>query len=82
MALRWFPPTFLFPPESVRAVPLTLRGGSIGRWSAVAWDAQRYLPPFAQNFIDELVLYVARVEPLLNARRRFRGRKKQLGRTA
>jgi DNA-binding transcriptional LysR family regulator len=57
------PSNVLIPAGSVRRAPLALRGAPIGRWSAVAWDAQRYLPPFAQAFIEELVAYAARHNP-------------------
>jgi LysR family transcriptional regulator, cyn operon transcriptional activator len=43
------------PPAGVRAVPLIYRGASIGRWQAIAWDPQRFLAPYAVQFIDELV---------------------------
>ena len=44
-------------PSSVRVLPLVHRGASIGGWTAVAWHQQRYLAPYAEQFIDELVAY-------------------------
>jgi DNA-binding transcriptional LysR family regulator len=44
-------------PSSVRGLPLVHRGASIGRWTVVAWHQQRYLAPYAEQFIDELVAY-------------------------
>jgi DNA-binding transcriptional LysR family regulator len=57
------PSNVAIPVSEVRAIPLALRGTAIGRWSAIAWDAQRYLPPYARDFIDELVAYAARRNP-------------------
>jgi DNA-binding transcriptional LysR family regulator len=57
------PSNVRIPARGVRAAPLTLRGASIGRWSAVAWDAQRYLPPYVHDFINELVVYATRHNP-------------------
>jgi hypothetical protein len=51
------------PRGRVRAVPLVYRGASIGRWVVAAWDAQRFLAPYAQRFIEELVAFVQRDYP-------------------
>jgi hypothetical protein len=51
------------PREAVRAVPLVRRGISIGRWARVAWDARRFLPPYAERFVDDLVAYCAKTYP-------------------
>ncbi len=51
------PSNVRIPPGSVRVLPLVHRGASIGRWTVVAWHKQRYLPPYAEQFIDELVAY-------------------------
>jgi LysR family transcriptional regulator, cyn operon transcriptional activator len=50
-------------PQGVRVVPLTLRGESIGRWSMIAWEPRRFLPPFAEQFIDGIVAAVQRDYP-------------------
>jgi DNA-binding transcriptional LysR family regulator len=50
----------------VRAVPLVHRGASVGRWAHIAWDPQRFLAPYAEQFVEELVVY---------ARRNYPGRK-------
>jgi len=42
-------------PKNVRAVPLTLRGRAIGRWTMLAWDPQRLMAPYLKTFIDEFV---------------------------
>jgi LysR family transcriptional regulator, cyn operon transcriptional activator len=44
-------------PGSVRALPLVHRRESIGRWAIVAWKKDRYLAPYAEQFIDELASY-------------------------
>ena len=41
--------------SGVRAVPLIHRDTAIGRWVAVAWDPQRFLPGCAERFIQDLV---------------------------
>lgn len=49
--------------EGVRTVPLVHQGASIGRWAIIAWDSQRFLAPYAKQFIEELVASVRRVYP-------------------
>ncbi len=39
----------------IRAVPLVYRGASLGRWLSIGWDGQRFLAPYAAQFIGELV---------------------------
>jgi DNA-binding transcriptional LysR family regulator len=51
------------PRDIVRAVPLVHRGASIGTWSHIAWDPQRFLPPYAEHFVDELVAHCRRDYP-------------------
>jgi LysR family transcriptional regulator, cyn operon transcriptional activator len=51
------PSNVFIPPRVVRALPLVHRRGSIAGWMAVAWHQQRYLAPYAEQFIDELVAY-------------------------
>src|SRR6185437_12851714 len=50
-------------PRSVRGVPLVHRGHSIGRWSAIAWNPERYLAPYATQFMKELIAHVRRDYP-------------------
>jgi LysR family transcriptional regulator, cyn operon transcriptional activator len=45
------------PRNAVRAIPLTLRGTSIGRWAHIAWDPQRFLAPYAEHFVTELAAH-------------------------
>jgi len=60
------------PRELVRVVPVTRRDASIGRWAVVAWDARRFLPAFAQQFVDELVKQCRRTYPGRELTRRVR----------
>jgi LysR family transcriptional regulator, cyn operon transcriptional activator len=47
----------------VRALPLVHRGASVGRWSHIAWDPERFLAPYAERFVEELVAYARRSYP-------------------
>jgi len=49
--------------ERLCAVPLVLRGASIGQWQAICWDPRRSAPPFAKVFVNELVSYTRRGFP-------------------
>ena len=51
------PSTVRIPRSGVRAVPLVQRGMSIGRWLTLAWNPQRFLAPYAERFVDELVAH-------------------------
>lgn len=51
------------PNPELRVVPLVNHGVSVGRWTALAWDPQRLMPPYGQQFIDELVAYCRRSYP-------------------
>ena len=51
------------PRAGVRAAVLVHRGVPIGRWAVAAWDAQRFLAPYAVQFIDELVAHCRRGYP-------------------
>jgi LysR family cyn operon transcriptional activator len=43
------------PRENVRVALVTHRGAPIGRWTVAAWHRQRFLPPYAEQFVEELV---------------------------
>jgi len=47
----------------LHAAALVNRGVSIGRWSNVCWDPQRLMPPYGEQFIDELVAYARHSYP-------------------
>jgi DNA-binding transcriptional LysR family regulator len=51
------------PRDLVRAVPLVHTGVSIGRWAHIAWDPQRFLARYAEEFVAELVAYCRRDYP-------------------
>lgn len=64
------PSTVLIPRGKIRAVPLVYRGAPIGRWLTVAWNPQRFLAPYAEQFVDELVAYTRRTFPNRDLTRR------------
>jgi LysR family cyn operon transcriptional activator len=43
------------PRAGVRVAVVVYHGVSIGRWAVAAWDSERYLPPYAVQFVEELV---------------------------
>ncbi len=43
------------PRESVRAAVVVHHGAPIGRWTVAAWSRQRFLPPYAEQFVEELI---------------------------
>jgi LysR family cyn operon transcriptional activator len=47
----------------VRAVPLIDRGVSVGKWAIVAWDSERFMAPYAAQFVDEIVAHCRRDYP-------------------
>ena len=48
------PSTTMIQDRRLRAVPLVLRGASIGYWEAVCWDPRRLAPPYVESFVNEL----------------------------
>jgi DNA-binding transcriptional LysR family regulator len=57
------PTAVLIPRERVCIVSLVQNGASIGRWRIIAWNPERFLSPYAEWFIDELVTYWQRNYP-------------------
>ena len=47
----------------VRAAPLLQDGRSLGAWVVVSWDPRRFLPAYAQAFVDKLAAFTRRVHP-------------------
>jgi LysR family transcriptional regulator, cyn operon transcriptional activator len=45
------------PRKGICAIPLVHRRGSIGKWTMLAWDPRRFVPPYVERFADELVAY-------------------------
>ena len=54
----------------IRLIPLVHRGAPVGRWSVVTWNPQRFLPPYAEQFVSELATSVKRNYPGRNVTRR------------
>lgn len=51
------------PKAGIRAIPVVHRKEAIGRWSMMAWDPRRFLAPYAETFVEELVARVRRDFP-------------------
>jgi LysR family transcriptional regulator, cyn operon transcriptional activator len=51
------------PPRAARAMPLVHRGAAVGRWAHIAWDPQRFLALYAEQFVAEIVAYCRRGYP-------------------
>jgi DNA-binding transcriptional LysR family regulator len=49
--------------RAVRCVMLTSHALPIGRWSSVVWNQHRFLPQYAEHFIEEVVGFVADAYP-------------------
>jgi LysR family cyn operon transcriptional activator len=56
------PSAVQIPRGPVRAIPLVQNGQAIGRWMRVAWDPQRFLAPYAQQFVDKLVPFWRQID--------------------
>ena len=54
------PSNVRMPRGGIRAVPLVQAGVPIGRWLSLAWDPRRFLAPYAEQFVEELVAYAQR----------------------
>jgi LysR family transcriptional regulator, cyn operon transcriptional activator len=50
-------------PKGVQAIPLVQHGAPIGRWAHICWDPQRFLAPYAEQFVTELVALCRRDFP-------------------
>ncbi|HEX3520654.1 MAG TPA: LysR family transcriptional regulator [Stellaceae bacterium] len=51
------------PRGPVRAVPLIHRKVSVGKWAIIAWDSERFVAPYAAQFVEEIVAYCRRDYP-------------------
>jgi len=56
-------PSTVVIPGDVHALPLMQRGVPLGRWLTIAWDPQRLLASYANQFVDELVAHCRRDFP-------------------
>ena len=57
------PSSVLISGKKVKAVPIVHRGVPIGRWTVAAWSPQRFLPPYAEQFVAELESWTKRNYP-------------------
>lgn len=57
------PSTVVISAAHVRGVPLLQRGAAVGRWLRVAWQPERFLSVYAEQFIDELCRHCQREYP-------------------
>ena len=57
-------------PPSAHALPVLHRGQAVGRWSVVAWNPQRFVAPYAERFVAELVEHAKRAHPGRDLNRR------------
>jgi LysR family transcriptional regulator, cyn operon transcriptional activator len=56
--------------RGVRAVPLVQGGAPIGAWMIAAWHPRRYLPPYAEQFLEALAAQCRHNYPGRNVTRR------------
>jgi LysR family transcriptional regulator, cyn operon transcriptional activator len=49
--------------NGIYTAPFIHHGVSIGRWTIIAWHAQRFLPPYAERFVETIVAQVRRDYP-------------------
>jgi DNA-binding transcriptional LysR family regulator len=47
----------------VRVAPILLGGRPLGGWIGINWDPRRFLPPYAESFVEDLVASTARSYP-------------------
>jgi DNA-binding transcriptional LysR family regulator len=57
------PSIAVMPAESLRAVPIVLRGAAIGHWEAACWDPRRVVPAYVDAFVSELAAYARTTFP-------------------
>jgi DNA-binding transcriptional LysR family regulator len=51
------PSAVMIPKKGIQAIPLVHRRVSIGKWTMLAWDPRRFVPPYVERFADELVAH-------------------------
>ena len=51
------------PRDRFHAAVVAQRGVPLGRWTVAAWNRQRFLPPYAEQFVDELIANCRRDYP-------------------
>jgi LysR family transcriptional regulator, cyn operon transcriptional activator len=60
LGLAVVPSTVGFTRARVRAAPILHAGTSLGCWMAANWDPRRFLPPYAERFVEALAAYARR----------------------
>jgi len=53
-AIAILPSNARVPRNTAHPIPLVHRRASIGRWAHIAWDPQRFVAPYARQFVTEL----------------------------
>jgi DNA-binding transcriptional LysR family regulator len=61
--LAIIPSNARLPRSGVRVVPVIHRGVSVGKWAVIAWHAERFLAPYAAQFVEEIVAHCQREYP-------------------
>jgi DNA-binding transcriptional LysR family regulator len=51
------PSAIAMPHKDLQVIPLVRKRASIGKWTMLAWDGNRLLPPYARRFAEELAHY-------------------------
>jgi DNA-binding transcriptional LysR family regulator len=49
--------------EGLCVLPLVQARRALGRWAIAAWDAQRFQPPYAECFVEDLAAHCKRAYP-------------------
>jgi LysR family cyn operon transcriptional activator len=57
------PSSVRIPRGSVRTMTILRRGEPLGQWASVSWDPRRFLAPYGEQSITELVAYTRRYRP-------------------
>lgn len=57
------PSVFMVDKRGVKALPIQMRGQAMGGWTAINWDARRYQPSYAKQFVEELAEFSGRNYP-------------------
>jgi hypothetical protein len=47
----------------VRVAPTAFRGRALGGWMGISWDPRRFLPQYAESFVDEVIASTGRSYP-------------------
>jgi len=49
--------------HGICVLPLVQARRALGRWAIAAWDPQRFLPPYAECFVEDLAAHCERAFP-------------------